>query len=163
MRATKSILRRRLSSCAWRMALIAAIVFLSVAVSVSQVTIRYLRFEEVQETLRLNAESGLPGRQIQESTAWNDWIRARDAEVRGRIDRGIEDSISNLILYGTSFTTLPRVDSVEHAASEPVELTSATTARIHALAIALPNAARNERVRFVRNFLARKGIAKDSV
>jgi SAM-dependent methyltransferase len=83
--------------------------------------------------------------------------------VRGRIDRGIEDSISNLILYGTSFTTLPRVDSVEHAASKSGELTSTTTARIRALAIALPHAVRNERVRFVRNFLARKGIPKDSV
>src|SRR5438445_12833337 len=113
MRATKGILYRRLSYCAWHRALIAAIVFLSVAVSVCQVTIRYLRFEEVQETLRLNAGSGLPGSEIQESAAWNDWIRARDAEVRGRIDRGIEDSISNLILYGTSFTTLPRVDTVE--------------------------------------------------
>src|SRR3989441_2535677 len=163
MRATKGILYRRLSYCAWHRALIAAIVFLSVAVSVCQVTIRYLRFEEVQETLRLNAGSGLPGSEIQESAAWNDWIRARDAEVRGRIDRGIEDSISNLILYGTSFTTLPRVDTVEHAASESGKLTSATTARIHALAIALPNAARNERVRIVRDFLARKEIAKGSV
>jgi hypothetical protein len=163
MRATKSMPRKWFSSYAWRGALIAATALLSVSASVGQVTIRYLRFEEVQETLRLNAGSGLPGSQIQESTAWNDWIRAGDTEVRGRIDRGIEDSISNLILYGTSFTTLPRVDTVEHAASESGELTSATTARIHALAMALPNAARNERVRFVRNFLARKGVAKNSV
>src|SRR5260370_4706391 len=161
MRATKSILRKQLYSRVWRMALIAAVAFLSVTASLSQVTIRYLRFEEVQETLRLNADSGLPGREIQESAAWNAWSRTRDAEIRGRIDRGIEDSISNLILYGTSFTTLPRVDTVEHAASESGELTSA--ARIHALAMALPNAARNERVRFVRDFLARKGIPKDSV
>lgn len=163
MHPTESILRRWLSSGVRPTALSAALVFLSVAVSVGQVKIRYLRFEEVQETVRLNADSGLPGSEINEANAWDDWIRARDAEVRGRIDRGIEDSISNLILYGTSFTTLPRISSVEYAASESRELTPATTARIHALAMAVPTEARNERVRFVRNFLARRGIARDSV
>ena len=157
------VLRRFFPYCGWRLVLIAGTVLLFCASSVSQVKVRYLRLEEVQETLRLNADSGLPGSEIQESIAWDTWIRARDAEVRGRIDRGVEDSISNLILYGTSFTTLPRVPSVEYATSESGQLTSATTARIHALAIAVPNSPRNERVRFVRDFLARKGIAKDSV
>jgi hypothetical protein len=163
MHLTKSILRRWLSSSVRPTALSAALVFLSAAVSVGQVKIRYLHFEEVQETLRLNADSGLPGSEIKESNTWDDWIRARDAEVRGRIDRGTEDSISNLILYGTSFTTLARIDSVEYAASESGELTSATTARIHALTMALSSDGQNERVRIVRNFLARKGIARDSV
>ena len=75
-----------------------------------EVSVRYLRFEEVQETLRLNADSGIPGSDIAESGAWDAWIRSRDAEVRSRIDRGIEDSISNLILYGTSFTSLPLLE-----------------------------------------------------
>lgn len=154
---------RLFSPFAWRTALLAAIVLLPDSASLSQVTVRYLRFEEVEETLRLNADSGLPGSEIHEQAAWDEWIRRRDAEVRGRIDRGIEDSISNLILYGTSFTALPRIASVEYAESDSGELTAATTARLHALAMALPNSPRNERVRFVRDFLARKRIAKDSV
>ena len=96
--------------------------FLALAGGVAEVSVRYLRFDEVQETLRLNATSGIAGSEIVEAPAWDTWIRARDAEVRGRIDRGIEDSISNLILYGTSFTSLPRVESVERAASESDEL-----------------------------------------
>lgn len=135
---------------------------LALAGSADEVRVRYLRFDEVQETLRLNADSGIPGSEIVEAAAWDTWIRARDAEVRGRIDRGIEDSISNLILYGTSFTTLPRVESVERAASESGELTPSTIARIHALAVALPSAGKNERVRFVSDFLARQKIAKNS-
>ena len=157
-----AVLRKILSCKGLCGALLASFAFLPPAGGAGEVSVRYLRFEEVQETLRLNADSGIPGSAITESGAWDAWIRARDAEVRGRIDRGIEDSISNLILYGTSFTSLPRVESVERAASDSGELTPATIARIHALVVALPSAAKNERVRFVRDFLARQKIAKNS-
>lgn len=158
-----TILRKVFSPYVWRTGLFALLAFLAVATTAGEVTVRYLRFQEVQDTIQRNADSGLPGSEIGGETAWDAWIRARDAEVRGRIDRGIEDSISNLILYGTSFTSLPRVESAERAASESGELTAAILARIHALAIALPSGAQNERVRFVRDFLARQGIAKNSV
>jgi len=142
--------------------LLASFAFFSLAGGNEENRARYLRFEEVQETLRLNADSGIPGSEITDSAAWDAWIRARDADVRGRIGRGIEDSISNLILYGTSFTSLPRVESVERAAFESGELTAASSARIHALAVALRSSNRNERVRFVSDFLVRQEIAKNS-
>ena len=158
---------RRFFSCASCIVLPAALASLCIASFLlavpAELAVRYLRFEEVQETIGLNTDSGLPGSEIQESAAWDAWIRARDAEVRGRIDRGLEDSISNFILYGTSFTSLPRVDSVEFATSDSGGFTSTTVARVHALAAALPSSAKNERVRFVRDFLARQGIAKGSV
>lgn len=144
-------------------ALLASFALLALAERSHEVGVRYLRFEEVQETLQLNADSGLPGSDIQQSEAWDAWIRARDGEVRGRIDRGIEDSISNFILYGTSFTPLPRVESVEHAASESGELTPAAVARIGALVAALARGSKNERVRFIDDFLTRKPIATDSI
>ena len=125
--------------------------------------VRFLRFEEAAETLKLFADAGLSGGDFQDAAAWNDWVRSRDAEVRGRIDRGVEGCISNLILYGASYTNLPRLENAESAASETGELSVAARARVHALAVALPNAARNERLRFVREFLERKGVAKDSV
>lgn len=137
-------------------------VLLAPADGTGQINVRYLVFEEVRETLQLNAGSGIPGSEIAESAAWDTWIRARDAEVRGRIDRGIEDSVSNFILYGTSFTSLPRVESVERAASESGQLTPPTVARIHALVVALSSPVKNERVRFVLDFLARQKIAKNS-
>ena len=155
-------LRKILSCHAVCGALLAFFAFFSLAGGAGEVSVRYLRFDEVQETLRLNADSGIPGSEIVESAAWDAWIRARDAEVRERIDRGTEDSISNLILYGTSFTSLPRVESVERAAAESGELTPAATTRIHALALALPSAAKNERIRFISDFLARQKIAKSS-
>jgi hypothetical protein len=129
----------------------------------AEAVVRFLRFEEAGETLKLFAEAGLSGSDIADSSAWDDWVRARDAEVRARVDRGIEDSISNLILYGASYTDFPRVESAEGATSETGELTAGARARVHALAAALPNAARNERLRFVGEFLARKGIERESV
>src|SRR5437016_9980606 len=137
--------------------------FLHTVFSATEPSVRFLRFEEAAETIRLFADAGLSGGDFKDATAWNDWVRSRDAEVRGRIDRGVEDSVSNLILYGASYTNLPRLENTESAASETGELTPAALARVHALAAALPNAARNERLRFVREFLERKGVAKESV
>ncbi len=165
MPAAMTTFRKILPPRAAYAALIVCLAFSFVAgiAGEAPVPVRFLRFEEVQETVRLNSDSGLPGSQLTERAAWDAWIRARDAEVRGRIDAGIEDSISNLILYGTSFTSLPRVGSVELAASESGELTAAALARVHALAIALSAGAKNERISFVRDFLLRKGIAGDAV
>ena len=146
----------------WRAAGTASLGFFLLAALAAENPVRYLRFGEVRETLLLHADSGLPGSEIKGSEAWDAWIRARDAQVRGRIEGGNEDSISNLILYGTSFTSLPRVESVEFAATETGELRPATMARIHALALALASGAKDERVNFVRDFLARKGIGKNS-
>ena len=125
--------------------------------------VRFLRFEEAAETLKLFADAGLSTIEVKDAEAWNDWVRKRDADVRARVDQGVEDSISNLILYGASYTSLPRIENAESAASESGELTAAARARVHALAAALPNGARNERLRFVSEFLARKGIARPSV
>jgi len=160
--ALRKVSRSCVRSYVWRTAWTASLGFFSLAALAGENPVRYLRFDEVRETLLLHADSGLPGSEIKGSEAWDAWIRARDAEVRGRIEGGIEDSISNLILYGTSFTSLPRVESVEFAATETGELRPATVARIHALALALASGAKDERVRFVRDFLARKGIGKNS-
>ncbi len=73
-------------------------VFLHTVFSATEPVVRFLRFEEAAETLKLFADAGQSGGDFKDAAAWNDWVRSRDAEVRGRIDRGVEDSISNLIL-----------------------------------------------------------------
>src|SRR6266568_3135696 len=171
MRATMRVARELLSSVkatrvkAIRLALACLVLasFVCAGYSATEQVVRFLRFEEAAETLKLFADAGLSGGDFKDAAAWNDWVRGRDAEVRGRIDQGVEDSISNLILYGASYTNLPRLQSAESADSETGELTVAARARVHVLAVALPNAARNERLRFVREFLERKGIAEESV
>ncbi len=124
--------------------------------------VRFLRFDEVAETLSQFRSSGAGGTEIADSAAWDVWIRARDTEVRGRIDRGVEDSISNLILFGTSFTKLVRIESAENAVAEANGLTAAAQARVHALVLDLPAKPGSERIVFIREFLRRKGIASGS-
>lgn len=123
----------------------------------------YLRFAEVAETLRMFADSGIPGSDIADSGAWDRWIRGQDAQVRARVDQGVEDSISNLILYGTSYTSLPRMESPESAVAEGGKVSETAQARVHALVAAVEAATPNERIRIVRDFLKRKGIARERV
>jgi hypothetical protein len=125
--------------------------------------VRFVRFDEVQDILAGFGDSGPAGRDVRDAGAWEKWIGARDREIRSRIDRGVEDSISNLILYGTSYTSLSRFEDFEGAASASGELTQAAQARVHALVQALPRSGENERVRLVRDFLKQHGISGDSV
>jgi hypothetical protein len=166
MLATMRVAREFLSLFNTRRVALACLAFsffLYLVISSGEPVVQFLRFEDAAETLKLFADAGLSTIDVKDSGEWNDWVRTRDAEVRARVDGGVEDSISNLILYGASYTNLPRIESVESAASETGELTAAARERVHALAVALPNGARNERLRFVSEFLARKGIARESV
>jgi hypothetical protein len=143
------------------LALISLVLFCSTVSLSAERKIRYLRFAEVVETLRMFADSGMPGSDVTDSDAWDHWIRGQDVEVRARIDRGVEDSISNLILYGTSYTNLPRMESAESAVVQGGTVSEAASARVQALVVAVGAAIPNERVRIVRDFLRRKGIAQD--
>lgn len=119
---------------------------------------RYLQYPEARETLELFAGSGIDGSRIRDAAAWDGWIRAQDRSIRARVERGVEDSLSNLILYGTSFTSLPRLDSATTAVNATGDLTPAAQARVKALEAALRASPSNERLRFVHQFLARRGI-----
>ena len=92
--------------------------FFHIVFSAAESVVRFLRFEDAAETLKLFADAGLSIIDTKDSTEWNDWVRTRDAEVRARVDQGVEDSISNLILYGASYTNLPRLESSLRAWSE---------------------------------------------
>src|SRR5258708_32950946 len=43
------------------------------------------------------------------ATVWPAWVARHDAEIRARLARGVEDSVVNLLLFGTSFTKEPRL------------------------------------------------------
>src|SRR5271165_1600217 len=122
--------------------------------------VRYLSLAQAQETLQMFADSGIAGSSISEPGAWDRWIREQDAEVRGRIAGGVEDSISNFVLYGTSYTELPRLENPESALAPDGTVSAAARARISALDAALGSANANERIRFIRDYLKRKGVTR---
>ena len=113
--------------------------------------VRFMSFAEAQEALTAFGRT-------EDASAWDAWVRTQDREVRARIERGVEDSISNLILRGTSFTALARVESAEAATTSAGELVEAARARVRAAAAALARPGANERLLFAREFLARRGV-----
>ena len=119
---------------------------------------RFTSFEEARETLEQYRGSGLAGSSVGIESEWNRWIRAQDAEVRLRIDRGVEDSVSNFILYGVSFTKLPRLSGSEDVLDEHDSISDPARARIHVLVVALEHTTRNERIEFIREFLSKQKI-----
>src|SRR5258708_7480934 len=124
---------------------------------------RFLRFDEVREVIAAFAASGAVTGELPDANTWDQWVRERDREIRGRIDRGVEDSISNLILYGTSFTALPRIEGAELALTPSQTLSAAARARVRAFATALARPPDNERVLFAASFLARRGVAAPAI
>ncbi len=114
--------------------------------------VRYMSFAEAQDALRAFDRT-------EDAASWDGWIKTQDQEVRARVDRGVEDSTSNLILYGASFTHLPRLESPEGAVDSNGQLIAAARARVHALAEALSRPTQNERFDFAREFLRQRNIA----
>jgi hypothetical protein len=120
---------------------------------------RFTTYQEAKATVEQYRASGLAGSNIGAQAQWDQWIREQDTQVRSRIDRGVEDSISNFILYGVSFTKLPRLSGSDDALDQHGSVTGSAQARIHALVAALQLTAHNERLEFVREFLGGRKVS----
>ena len=91
---------------------------------------------------------------------WSDWLKERDVDIRRRIATGDEDSVVNLMLYGTSFTRWPRATPAAVAASGlAARLEDVMDGRVADLAAAVESPGTDERLRFVRGVVERNGIA----
>src|SRR5215471_7614250 len=83
---------------------------------------------------------------------WKSWAQHEDNVVRTRLERGALDSMINLLLFGTSFTTQPRVITM-HDFGDPV-----VQARVTDLVKAVRNPGNNERIIFFRNLIRSRGV-----
>jgi hypothetical protein len=103
-------------------------------------------------------------------SAWAKWVAARDSEIRGRLAQGDEDSLINLLLFGTSFTQNPRITLRELAtiagkpwrdapdsSLETSQFAKAINARIDDLVKAMSAPSTNERLVFARRLVDKKG------
>src|SRR5439155_5938627 len=82
---------------------------------------------------------------------WKAWAQEEDNMVRARLEQGTLDSMFNLLLFGTSFTTQPRVITMRDFEDPVVQ------ARVSDLLEALRNPGNNERIIFLRNLLRSRG------
>ena len=87
---------------------------------------------------------------------WKAWAQHEDDAVRARLEQGALDSMINLLLFGTSFTTQPRVITMRDFEDPVVQ------ARVTDLLEALRNPGNNERIIFLRNLLRSRGVDPNS-
>ena len=100
---------------------------------------------------------------------WPHWVRQQDAAIRTRLEQGDEDSLANLLMFGTSFTKQPRLtlDFISQAEAElstqgkdspkMQALQAAFNTRVDDLVKALTAPDENERLQFMRRMLEKKG------
>ena len=109
------------------------------------------------------------------STTWVKWVVRRDAEIRARLVQGDEDSIVNLLLFGTSFTRGPRItlkalagmqgkplQNSQGDSAEATALLKAIQSRADDLAQAMAALKDNERLLFARRLIESKGYRLSS-
>jgi hypothetical protein len=126
--------------------------------------VRYVEVQPILEALRELAPPDLKGGvdDAASAAAWDAWAKKRNADIRARLAQGDADTLVNLMLFGTSFTTQPRVTLEElfqlatlgSGASAALQTKGATLrARAADLAAALAAPGPNERLQFARRLL----------
>lgn len=124
---------------------------------------RRMTFDEARLVIAALGES-VPAELRRSSTDpgrdWTAWIEQRDTGIRARIARGDEDSVVNLMLYGTTFTRHARATPHAIAASSTgAELADVMDGRLEDLARAVESPAGDSRVAFARQVIERQGLA----
>jgi hypothetical protein len=89
---------------------------------------------------------------------WSAWTAREDKAIRARLQQGDLDSMVNFLLFGTSFTTQPRikVEAIGEASKAGVLRT-----RVDDLVAGLRTPGDSERLNFLRSLLRAKGVDPD--
>jgi hypothetical protein len=109
--------------------------------------------DRVPEELRVS--------QLTEAT-WSKWAARRDADIRSRLVKGGEDSVVNLMLYGTTFTRQPRATPDDLATVDKRRIDDVMDGRLIDLANAIESPGSDERLQFARQVVERHGLAVGS-
>jgi len=95
-----------------------------------------------------------------DADAWNAWVRSEDAEIRKRLERGEEDTLTNLLRFGVTYTKEYRIDR-EYLSSygHSTLVDSFAQNRADDLIRALRSPSANPGMQEMRSFLQRKGFS----
>ena len=122
-----------------------------------RINITYQDAKPVMDALRAVASDQLRG--VPATAAeWPAWVARRDAEIRARIARGDEDSVLNFVLFGTSFTKLPRALNDSARIGGPQRAAEIVRGRIDDACVGIIAPGANERLQFARRVVERAGM-----
>jgi len=137
-------------------------VALTVAIGASAAA-RFATFDDVRGVLTALADvvpRELKGTDAAVGSRWSEWAGRHDREIRARLAAGDQETIINWLLFGTTFTTRPRVPLQEGSTGARIsdsDLANLIGDRAADLAAALANPGRDERRLFARDLFARQG------
>jgi SAM-dependent methyltransferase len=121
--------------------------------------IPYADARSIVDAHRAELPAGLKDKGPQELEAgWAQWAATHDRDIRARLAQGDEDSVVNLWLYGTTFTTLPRATEQELAAGPRARGEELLIRRLDDLVTGIASPGGNERLQFARQLVERQGI-----
>ena len=138
-------------------------VLLSGPPGVSAETPRFTPIEDARPILSAMREAlpeglaGLPDERL--ASAWPPWVRERDRTVRARLVRGEQDTVVNLLYFGTSFTTAPRLTADGLRALGQKDAEAALARRLADLSNALVKPGGDERLALARSLLRKAAPA----
>ena len=89
---------------------------------------------------------------------WTAWTQREDKAIRARLQQGDLDSMVNFLLFGTSFTSQPRIKVV---AIGEASKSGVLRARVDDLVTALHTPSDNERLAFLRALLRARDVDPD--
>lgn len=93
-------------------------------------------------------------------SSWPMWVQNRDREVRARLDQGEEDTLTNLLRFGVTYTKQPRIDWPSlFQYGQNAGITFMAQQRTDDLIRILANPGTNEHFLTMRAFLEKKGFA----
>ena len=97
---------------------------------------------------------------------WPSWVAQHDHDIRARLERGDEDSIVNLLLFGVTFTRLPRVtdkDAPPPGQTGRLLDSALVQGPLTDLVTAIGSPGTNDRLLFARTVAERNGFDPTSV
>jgi len=122
----------------------------------------YVDAKPIIETLRQDlVPIEFRGSPAGRGATWTAWVTQHDKEIRARLERGDEDSIVNLLLFGVTFTRLPRVtdkDAPLPGQSGQLVDSALVQGRLTDLVTALASPGTNDRLLFARAVAERNGF-----
>lgn len=138
------------------------------AAAATQKNIPYSDAKPILDALRVDllpAELRGQSAAALEST-WPAWVARRDAEIRARVERGDEDSVVTLLLFGVTFTSQPRYSFAAWASGRapqgrPEDVVAddpIVKARIADMVRGISMPGSSERLQFARRVVGRRGI-----
>lgn len=95
-----------------------------------------------------------------DAAKWNTWVRQRDREIRVRLERGEEDTLTNLLRFGVTFTKEYRIEDeylVRYGNSSLVNAFAENRANDLVRALSAPNPPPG--LAGMRDFLVKKGFS----